>query len=87
MAGSTRDTRPPDPEACYRCATSLDDTPWARRFASHREPHADRYVDVEKRICLDCLAGLGLLAFARDRRDRSTAAGLGATRSPTGDDP
>lgn len=46
---------------CQRCGTKLTDEHWVRLRAVHRGRSADQYVDSELRICVDCLAALGML--------------------------
>lgn len=65
----------PHQQDCYRCEAPLDDVCWARISTTH-EDDDNRYADVERRICVDCLAGIGLLAFARERRNQSTRSRL-----------
>ncbi|WP_254864083.1 hypothetical protein [Halovivax gelatinilyticus] len=65
------DPGPPDRPTCYRCGDALDLAHWATIAASHSDK-TDRYRDVSTRICLDCLAGIGLLELTDDPRERST---------------
>lgn len=61
------ETKPADPSngpACDRCDDSLDGAHSIRLSASHRGPLADRYLDVDRRVCVDCLAAIGMLEFA-----------------------
>ncbi|WP_254861744.1 hypothetical protein [Halovivax gelatinilyticus] len=46
---------------CYRCNDSLDGRHWIRLTTEHRGAVADNYRDVERLVCPDCLAGIGLL--------------------------
>lgn len=46
---------------CERCGTELTDEHWVRLRAVHRGQSADRYADTELRICVDCLAAMGML--------------------------
>jgi len=52
---------PDDP--CERCGADLERVHWARLRAVHDGPSAGHYRNAEKRICVDCVAALGLLAF------------------------
>ncbi|WP_247731038.1 hypothetical protein [Halovivax limisalsi] len=56
--------RPSPGRACERCGQELTDAHSVRLVAVHEGAHADRYRDVEKHVCGDCVAALGLLAFA-----------------------
>lgn len=47
--------------ACERCGAELTDEHWVRLRAVHRGRSADRYADSEVRICVDCLAAMGML--------------------------
>lgn len=52
--------------ACVRCGRGLTERHWIRLVAVHQGTLADRYRDTENRICIDCLAALGLLEFELD---------------------
>ncbi|AGB14699.1 hypothetical protein Halru_0045 [Halovivax ruber XH-70] len=53
--------KPDDP--CERCRADLAQTDWAKLRAVHDGPSASGYRDAEKRVCVDCLAALGMLEF------------------------
>lgn len=60
----------PTPEfACERCEEELTERHWARLIAKHQGELADRYAEGERRICVDCVAALGLLEFAGKRTE------------------
>ncbi|WP_254864171.1 hypothetical protein [Halovivax gelatinilyticus] len=50
---------------CYRCNDSLDGCHWIRLTTEHRGAVADNYRDVERFVCPDCLAAIGLLEIER----------------------
>ncbi|ELZ12316.1 hypothetical protein C477_23296, partial [Haloterrigena salina JCM 13891] len=50
-------------EPCPRCGQDLEQTDWAKLRAVHDGPSAAGYRDSEKRMCVDCLAALGMLEF------------------------
>ncbi|AGB16715.1 hypothetical protein Halru_2126 [Halovivax ruber XH-70] len=66
--------RPDDP--CPRCGVDLERTYWARLRAVHDGRLSDRYRNSEKRLCVDCLAALGMLEF-----DMGQVTGGGGQRS------
>nr|WP_247728538.1 hypothetical protein [Halovivax limisalsi] len=51
------------PSSCDRCGDSLPGSHWIRLSAIHRGAGAERYLDVDRRICADCVAALGMLEF------------------------
>lgn len=59
IASSGQSENPP----CYRCAELLDGGHWVKLSIVHQNPLVDRFTDVEKRVCLDCVAAIGLLKF------------------------
>lgn len=70
-AASATATGDSDDTTCYRCGDSLFEAHRIRLSAVHSGSLANRCLDVERRICLDCLAAIGLLEFDRDELDRS----------------
>ncbi|WP_254864462.1 hypothetical protein [Halovivax gelatinilyticus] len=58
-------------QACYRCGDSLHDAHRIRLSAAHSGPLGDRCLDVERPICPDCLAGIGMLEFDLNSMDES----------------
>ena len=59
-----------DRPACYRCDASLDNTHRIQLSSTHEGKCTDRFDDVDRRICLDCLAAIGMLEFADASPDR-----------------
>ncbi|MFC3958167.1 hypothetical protein [Halovivax cerinus] len=57
--------RPDDP--CPRCGQDLAKTYWAYVRAVHEGPLSYRYADSEKRLCVDCIAAIGMLEFDTTR--------------------
>lgn len=55
------ESRPDDP--CPRCGRDLETTHWASLRAVHGGPLSYRYEDLEKRLCVDCIAAIGMLEF------------------------
>lgn len=54
----------PSPEpACKRCGVGLTADHWIRLEALHQGTFSDRYRDSERRVCVDCLAAMGMLEF------------------------
>nr|WP_247728619.1 hypothetical protein [Halovivax limisalsi] len=47
--------------ACERCGVELKGAHWVRLMACHQGAPNERYRDSEMRICVDCLAALGML--------------------------
>ncbi|ELZ12566.1 hypothetical protein C479_04197 [Halovivax asiaticus JCM 14624] len=50
-------------EPCERCCADLEETHWAKLRAIPDGPSASGYRESEKRVCVDCLAALGMLEF------------------------
>lgn len=50
---------PDDP--CERCRADLAETQWARLRAVYDGPWSEQYRRSEKRVCVDCLAAIGML--------------------------
>ncbi|MFC3959721.1 hypothetical protein [Halovivax cerinus] len=55
---------PDDP--CPRCGQDLQKTYWAYVRTAHEGPLSYRYEDTEKRLCVDCIAAIGMLELAMD---------------------
>ncbi|ELZ11095.1 hypothetical protein C479_07298 [Halovivax asiaticus JCM 14624] len=60
--------RPDDP--CPRCGQDLATTYSASVRAVHEGPLSERYADAERRLCVDCIAAIGLLEFDTGRVSR-----------------
>ena len=65
MAAATSRSKE-DARSCYRCDGPLADGHQIRLTVAHQGVHADRFSGVNRQICLDCLAAIGLLEFAVD---------------------
>lgn len=59
-----------DPQACARCEGAVDhDVHWAEVQVTHHGAEADRYRDLSRKLCADCVAAIGLLALPLEERD------------------
>lgn len=74
-------SRPPDPPICYRCGDLLTETHWIRLSAAHQGPAASTYRDVDRPICPDCLAAIGLLEIVKRTQNSHEAVENGTDRS------
>ncbi|WP_254863888.1 hypothetical protein [Halovivax gelatinilyticus] len=54
-----------DGSACYRCGGTRRGGR-VRLSATHRRDVVHRFRDVQRTICLDCLAGIGMLELCED---------------------
>lgn len=60
-----------DPHACARCNEPVDhDVHWVSIEVTHHGAAADRYRDLSRKLCVDCLAAIGLLAFPIEEGER-----------------
>lgn len=62
--------------ACERCGVVLTETDWVRLKAIHQGTSSERYRDSEKRVCVDCLAAIGMLEIETDSSRAETSVRL-----------
>ena len=72
-----------DRPTCYRCNTALTNTHQIHLTSTHEGDDTGHYQDVDRRVCLDCLAAIGMLELNKQpAQDEASKAPLQSRFSP-----